>query len=477
LWAKRIARTAPLRFSSPRRAAQAAGSVQPLGTHIPQIQLFEKHLSILLLSVEEFGTREARKAGSIRQPYPIVSRAGLGKTPISWTRFDTNRAIIKASFGIAIPSVMAPGEERGCSISNSIRDIVHAEQLKYNFFCMSDEDTVTLDISYSVVRLTMRFNATLLAYGSGFLYTRHGNSYIITAWHNLSGRHSWTLTGMHTQGGLPNNLIAVMPCLVINNQTGGLYTRSPVRFNFDDGVNTTYLVHATGWPRVDVAVIPFDPGSDLPHEIYLSDGTTRRFARPLRFKQDDGTFGDIVSLSSDPISLELPDGWQFRHTVGDDLFLLGFPFGIVDYQVIPIWKRGPIATEPSHDWNGQKTFLVDAASRKGMSGGPALYYSKTGVVPVEPGSYLSVGRPLHIHQGVYVGRMGDSEFEAQVGVVWKKSVIDEIIDRGLPGHSTHDLEISLAEVEGVIRENWPKDIDLKLYTEIIHRCGVSPTTS
>ena len=326
---------------------------------------------------------------------------------------------------------------------------------------------MTLDISYSVVRLTMRFDDTTLAYGSGFLYNRNGKYYIVTAWHNLSGRHSFTLKCLHSKNGLPNNLIADMPCLIRSKQDG-LYARMSVRFDFDDGVNTTYLVHATGWPRVDVAVIPFEPEDELPHEVYLSDGTTRKYSKPLKYRAYKHYPGNgIVYFSSDQASVQLPEGWIITHTVGDALFLLGFPDGIFDYRVIPIWKRATIATEPSLDWNGQKTFLVDAASRKGMSGGPAIYYSKMGIVPVEPGSSLSIGSPLSVLQGVYVGRVGvgDSEFEAQVGVVWKKSVIDEIVDGGRLARSTHDLELSASDVEEVILANWPKDIDLRLYAE------------
>ncbi len=148
---------------------------------------------------------------------------------------------------------------------------------------------------------------------------------------------------------------------------------------------------------------------------------------------------DVVALSDSEVSVQLPADLlthKIEHTVGDDLFLLGFPAGVTDYTLQPIWKRATIATEPRLGWNKQKQFLVDSASRKGMSGGAALYFSKMGQLPVSLGSSVMILQPLHILHGIYVGRIGDSEFEAQVGVVWKKEIIDEIIDSGVPGTST-----------------------------------------
>jgi hypothetical protein len=96
-----------------------------------------------------------------------------------------------------------------------------------------------------------------------------------------------------------------------------------------------------------------------------------------------------------------------------------------------------------------------------MSGGPALYYSKMGQLPVSPGSSVTVFQPLHILHGVSVGRIGDNQFEAQVGVVWKK----EIIDSGVRGISTWQIECSLTEIDREIRESWPQEADPVSYLD------------
>lgn len=140
---------------------------------------------------------------------------------------------------------------------------------------------MTFDITFSTVRLTLRYNKTDLATGTGFLYRRQGNTYLVTAWHNLSGRHSVTLKPLHEKGALPNNMLVDMPQVYHFSHTHPMYARIPVCFSFDDGEQTAYRVHSQAWPRVDVAVIPFDPSSEYLHEVYLSTGETREFLMPL----------------------------------------------------------------------------------------------------------------------------------------------------------------------------------------------------
>jgi len=63
-----------------------------------------------------------------------------------------------------------------------------------------------------------------------------------------------------------------------------------------------------------------------------------------------------------------------------------------------------------------------------MSGAPAIYYNRDG--KINTGNlYYKGSEPVSILHGIYVGRIGStSEFEAQIGKVWKRKVIDEIID-------------------------------------------------
>jgi hypothetical protein len=319
-------------------------------------------------------------------------------------------------------------------------------------------------LSYATARLTMRKGNIVLGCGSAFLYRRKAQYYLVTAWHNLSGRRSDTLELLDKQNAaLPDNLIADVGMQCRNADGSSSYFRVPAKFEFDDGTRTTYFVHKQRWPRVDVAIIPIEAEQELQLECHLSDGSISEQSMPLSFSQPDGSQVSLLYLTDAETSANVTEDWEVVHTVGDDLFLLGYPMGITDHSLTPIWKRASIATEPSERWNGQEQILVDAASRQGMSGCPAIYYSKNGVVPVYPGSSLQISIPLHILHGVYVGRLGSGHLEAQLGIVWKKTVIDEIIDDGRPAIPSEQIECAVNDVVGAILNAWPEGVDPRLY--------------
>jgi hypothetical protein len=115
---------------------------------------------------------------------------------------------------------------------------------------------------------------------------------------------------------------------------------------------------------------------------------------------------------------------------GAEVFLPGFPLGIGD-SYFPMWKRGSVAT--SLEWGeGEKLrFLVDTASREGMSGAPCLAISNWRHYSRIPGStkVVVVERPLsHRLLGVYSGRLNaKDDLGAQLGIVWRENLIFDII--------------------------------------------------
>jgi hypothetical protein len=120
--------------------------------------------------------------------------------------------------------------------------------------------------------------------------------------------------------------------------------------------------------------------------------------------------------------------------IGMDAFILGFPKGIAHQQLLPIWKRGSIATEPEIPREDDlPVFLVDTATREGMSGAPVLLRSFSGYGKADGSSVLGTG-PFTRFIGIYSGRFGaDDELAVQLGRVWHRSVIDELLANGVPG--------------------------------------------
>src|ERR1700730_14879715 len=117
--------------------------------------------------------------------------------------------------------------------------------------------------------------------------------------------------------------------------------------------------------------------------------------------------------------------------IGMDVFILGYPFGS-KMPALPVWKRGSIASEPDMVRNYKDAtgyYLVDTASRPGMSGSPVILRSWSNHI-LESNMWTTTNDKLPIDRiiGVYSGRKYPTD--AQIGVAWHVDYIDEIIDGG-----------------------------------------------
>jgi hypothetical protein len=121
--------------------------------------------------------------------------------------------------------------------------------------------------------------------------------------------------------------------------------------------------------------------------------------------------------------------------VARDVFVLGYPKGISGGSVFPIWKKASIATEPAIQLDGLPKILVDSAMREGMSGAPVVAISDGGYEE-ENGSLMQTLGRFYRFVGVYSGRLGDNEMEAQLGIVWKTQAVGEIVQVPTKGKSS-----------------------------------------
>lgn len=137
---------------------------------------------------------------------------------------------------------------------------------------------------------------------------------------------------------------------------------------------------------------------------------------------------------------------------GSDLFIIGFPwgFGVGDY--LPIWKRGVIASEPLFRPNGISMFYIDAFTHPGMSGSPVFAATWRDMLDVDRETYekfklvkegnssalellssidlkaIANGKPRQCLSlvGIYSGRVSVGNKDPNIGIVWQKSLIDEL---------------------------------------------------
>lgn len=293
-------------------------------------------------------------------------------------------------------------------------------------------------ISSSIVHLTMRFNETNLSTGTGFIYQSGDYYYIVTAWHNLTGLHSELMIPLSKNGGIPNNLIASV-AFYSNSHVA----RLPIIIPLVDTDKSLFMVHPKRWPRIDVAVIPFNPKSDYDLDFELDDNNKTRV--PLSSIES--------ALALCPIqqyllpNKGLSQQWLSSVDVTEELFIPGYPLNIHDYYSQPVWKRATIASSVQRGWNSEPKFLIDTASKNGMSGSPVIFYNTNGTLKIRETTYLLSGQAA-ILAGVYVGRLGVShEVDPQIGVVWHQSVIDEIINGCNFEYLSDELQLHTDELE------------------------------
>jgi hypothetical protein len=133
--------------------------------------------------------------------------------------------------------------------------------------------------------------------------------------------------------------------------------------------------------------------------------------------------GDEPVMNMYPLNTLLSKPLNVR--IGMDVFILGYPFGSAP-PGFPVWKRGSIASEPDLVRMTSGYYIVDTASRPGMSGAPVILQNWTNDY-VDGGFRAFNDRPATNFIGVYSGRLNAATEEAQLGMVWHASFVEEII--------------------------------------------------
>jgi hypothetical protein len=256
---------------------------------------------------------------------------------------------------------------------------------------------ITDNLSFVPLKLQMSFRETKLAIGTGFFYKLDERTHLVTTWHNVTGRHPETNQPLHSEGGIPDRMTIGVPYDFEKDGLQGIEWKwRKVSLYTDDQMQCpAWYEHPTHRSRVDVVTMP----------ISGTEETALFIANDQRLKLD------LIKLAP---SL--------------DVFILGFPKGMSGGGHFPIWKRGSIATEPDIDLDGLPKLLIDTATREGMSGAPVFAQRSSYWIPEDKekpdDSVFGIGRRF---LGVYSGRVGDNSFQAQLGIVWKPSAIEEVI--------------------------------------------------
>jgi hypothetical protein len=244
------------------------------------------------------------------------------------------------------------------------------------------------------LRLCFKETNAVLSNGTGFIYKKGDLYYLVTNWHNVSGRDPVTSECLSETLAIPDMLSTLFR---LQTQPGACH-REPLDLYLDTAMeHPAWLEHPTHGKAVDVVALPLPP---VLWEKY----------KPF------------------PIN-EIQFDSQFKTEVADEAFVIGYPFSDTPYLQLPIWKRASVASEPDVNLDQLPKLLIDTATRPGLSGSPVVM-QRIGIHGMQGGVMQGselIGR-IRNFIGVYSGRIGKDEAKAQLGIVWKVAVIDEIID-------------------------------------------------
>lgn len=260
------------------------------------------------------------------------------------------------------------------------------------------------------IQIMPMFNDAEAAIGTSFFYRHNEKDYLITNWHNVSGRRPWDCSLISPRGIIPDALAIRVPYNEVVNDIScrRWVTKSLRLYKDEDNRESIWFEHPNHGRNVDAVAIEIEGLEDTA----------------------------IVHANSE--SLELS---KLRLYPGMDAFVLGFPRGLSGGGRFPLWKRASIASEPDIDIDDLPKFLIDTATREGMSGAP-VYAQETGFWAPE-GCSLPDGGVFGRGErfiGIYSGRvLADDPFLAQLGVVWKEQAIIEIIEAAKRGESSFQI--------------------------------------
>ncbi len=163
--------------------------------------------------------------------------------------------------------------------------------------------------------------------GTAFLYRFDGKVYLVTAGHNFSGRHA-EHDGFGLFAAEPTHVRIGLRC---PPPPGGKYDfTKPQEIRrlllpiIDAGGNPTWFEHPLYGRRVDIAVLPFDVTDP---NVLLEPYDAQLMTPPI---------------DPDP---------RLRPT--EEVFVVGYPYGLQSGIDLPLWIRGTIASEPAFYWRSK----------------------------------------------------------------------------------------------------------------------------
>jgi hypothetical protein len=243
------------------------------------------------------------------------------------------------------------------------------------------------ELSFIPLYLEVLRQGRVLGTATGFVVPWKGKSCLVTNWHVVTGRNPEKPDDIER----PEPTHLRVHYYTGKNQAVWIERDEPLR---DENGAALWLEHPDG-PPIDVVALPIS-----------AEGV---FLHRLSWRLADG---DLEVTPSEAVSV------------------IGFPFGLASSGKFPIWKTGHLASDLELDYLDRPVFLIDVATKEGMSGSPVIAKRVGFYTPRSNREVVASGDVLRF-LGVYSGRRKDSDGKADdfnLGVVWKEQVLREILE-------------------------------------------------
>ncbi len=265
-------------------------------------------------------------------------------------------------------------------------------------------------------------NRRSLAYGSAFIFELAGQQFLVTARHNVTGRHWQTGEFLGGYSMSPThiliNLLAKPPAggwRIGPSEVGQHIGSAQIKLKaflvplLGEGWKPRWKEHPMFGADMDVVVLPVNFTDD---EALVIPWTT-----PL-------------VEAREPYEAPWPN-----LAAGQDVFVVGYPDALITGPMFPLWIRGSVASEPYFGYDiadkHLPLMLIDARTRQGQSGSAVMRHRPEGTVITRNDGELGVttGSVSQLI-GVYSGRTSD---ESDLGFVWRMDEVEVICRDGAQG--------------------------------------------
>lgn len=283
-------------------------------------------------------------------------------------------------------------------------------------------------------QLLMYDDQGLISTGTAFFYSINNDWFLITNWHNISGKHFITKQPL-SNSRFPTYLKAKISSYVFD-QNG--FIPFAQKIDIYKEYQPVWYQHPNLGSDCDVIAIPLN--------------------KPLFCPEFMHNAANLISSIKIPVK------------PGNTAFIIGFPKSLSIGFGLPLWKSGYIASEPYYPVtiggevseigglkNGKElpAFYIDSQTREGMSGSP-VFASYIGnwdlndpyepINPNDPNFYqrddVALGENRMEFVGCYSGRIGLAEEGAALGLCWTVDTINEICNSKVIGDHPHVTKVT-----------------------------------